>query len=628
MRFTHYKKYKNNLTKFIRILKANHHKQFFSQFKTNIRKTWQGIREIIGGKNKQGLPKVLIHENKQHEGDEKLAQIFNNFYGKIAEKTKAKIIPTETEFNTFLNNPNPTSFEILLPTPDDIQKYIEKLSDNKALGPNSIPTQILKLISPEIKLILSNRLNECINSGIFPDCLKLATITPVHKKDSKLNVENYRPVSLLSNISKIFEKILHNQIYSFLEDNNILFKNQFGFRKNHNTSHAISALTEDIRSALDENEFAVGIFVDLQKAFDTVGHDILLKKLEHYGIRENPLQLFKSYLSGRKQRVNIRGCHSDFLDIKHGVPQGSILGPLLFLIYINDLNKTIIHSKTFHFADDTGLLCRSTSLKKINKMVNHDLARLAIWLRANEISLNTKKTEIIIFRRKGKHINKNLNFKLSGQKLKLSTKVKYLGIILDEHLSWENQVNELCKKLSKTTGIIAKMRHFLSYKHLLGLYYAIFESHLNYCLHTMGFLKRDYLNQIYSIQKKALKYIHFKTQRDSPIPLFVQSKILPVDSLIILRHCLFALEIIQKKTPKYFEAFVRKSGNNHIHGTRSVRLAFVHSKSVTYGSHSLKNSFARSWNSIVPRINPFNSDVISKHTLKQNIKAKLLFDMV
>ena len=136
-------------------------------------------------------------------------------------------------------------------------------------------------------------------------------------------------------------------------------------------------------------------------------------------------------------------------------------------------------------------------------MVNHDLARLAIWPRANEISLNTKKTEIIIFRRKGKNINKNLNFRLSGQKLQLCTKVKYLGIIIDEHLSWVNQVNELCKKLSKTTGIIAKMRHFLSYKHLLGLHNALFESHLNYCLPTMGFLKREYLNQISSIQKNT-----------------------------------------------------------------------------------------------------------------------------
>lgn len=272
----------------------------------NLRKTWQGIRDIIGSKSKQGLPKVLIHENKQHEGDDKIAGIFNNFFDGIAQKTKSKIVPTNTNFNDFLQNPNPVSFELNPPTPDEILKIIGGLSDDKSVGPNSIPTSILKTVAPNINHIISDRINECIHHGTFPNCLKKANVSPVHKKDSKLNVENYRPISLLSNISKIFEKVLHDQLYSFLATHDILFTNQFGFRKNHNTSHAITALTEDIRSALDKNEFAVGVFVDLQKAFDTVGHVILLKKLEHYGIREGPLLLLKSYLSNREQCVTVR----------------------------------------------------------------------------------------------------------------------------------------------------------------------------------------------------------------------------------------------------------------------------------------------------------------------------------
>eukprot|EP00111_Clytia_hemisphaerica_P010509 TCONS_00030707-protein len=227
-------------------------------------------------------------------------------------------------------------------------------------------------------------------------------------------------------------------------------------------------------------------------------------------------------------------------------------------------------------------------------MVNQDLAEVSKWLRANEISLNTKKTEIIIFQRKGKQINKSLNFRLSGQKLKLSRKVKYLGIIIDEYLLWDDQMNELCKKLSKAVGILSKMRYFLSYKTLLNLYYALFESHLNYCMHTLGFIKRDYINRISSLQNKALRYMHFKTQRDHTAPLFIQSKILPVEPLVILRHCIFALQVIQNKAPKYFNGFILKLGQNHIHGTRSTKLALTLSKSVTYGSNNLKNSMARS----------------------------------
>lgn len=320
--------------------------------------------------------------------------------------------------------------------------------------------------------------------------------------------------------------------------------------------------------------------------------------------------------------------HSNFKTIKHGVPQGSILGPLLFLIYINDLHKAIKNSKTFHFADDTGLLCCDKSLKKLNRMVNHDLAELTKWLRANEISLNTKKTEIVIFRRKGKQISRKLNFRISGQKLKFSRHVKYLGVLIDEHLLWDDQIKELSGKLSKAAGILAKMRHFVNYKSLLNLYYALFEAHLNYCLPVLGYIKREHIHRLTMIQNKALKYIHFKTQRDSPTPLFLQSKILPINALVSLRHCILALDIMQNRAPKYFVNFVVKLGNNHLHGTRSTKLAYVLSNTVTYGSNNLKNSIARSWNFVIPKVAHFNSDSISKNSLKNHIKAQALFDLV
>lgn len=176
-----------------------------------------------------------------------------------------------------------------------------------------------------------------------------------------------------------------------MEDQNILYKNQFGFRKGHNTSHAIIALTEEIRAALDNNEFSVGIFVDLQKAFDTVDHKILLEKLNQYGVRGVANKVFESYLSNRQHCVNIRGESLNHIALQHGVPQGSILGPLLFLVYINDLNCAIKNSTTFHFADDTCLVYKNPSLKQLNRKVNQDLVMLAHWLRANRISLNTKK---------------------------------------------------------------------------------------------------------------------------------------------------------------------------------------------------------------------------------------------
>ena len=210
-------------------------------------------------------------------------------------------------------------------------------------------------------------------TGVFPSVLKTAKVVPVFKKDSKLNYSNYRPISLLSNIEKILEKLMYRRLYAFLDYNNIIYDLQFGFRQKYSTSHAFINITENIRKALDDGNIGCGVFVDLQKAFDTVDHQILLAKLNHYGIRGVSNDWFKSCLSNRNQYVSINGYESA---INCGVPQGSVLGPLLFLLYINELNQAIKFCKVHHFADDTNLLCLSNSIKKLSRLVNADLKHL------------------------------------------------------------------------------------------------------------------------------------------------------------------------------------------------------------------------------------------------------------
>ena len=273
-------------------------------------------------------------------------------------------------------------------------------------------------------------------------------------------------ISLLSNLNKIMEKLIFNRIYEFLEKYNCLYDLQFGFRSKHSTVHALISITESIRSALDDSTFVCGIFVDLQKAFDTVNHNILLNKLSHYGIRGTMNEWLKSYLQGRKQIVSINGVESELRELKHGVPQGSVSGPLLFLIYINDLNRCISNSKVYHFADDTNLLYINSCFKKLQKNLNYDLKRLTHWLDSDMISLNCTKTEVIYFRKKRSANLTTNKIKLNGKRLIPTDHIKYLGVYLDETLSGFAHYDILSKKLHIANSMLVRSREYLSINEL------------------------------------------------------------------------------------------------------------------------------------------------------------------
>ena len=293
-------------------------------------------------------------------------------------------------------------------------------------------------------------------------------------------------------------------MYSFLEKNNLLQDKQFGFRSKHSTTHALISLTESIKNFLDKKDIVSGIFIDLEKAFDTVNHSILCDKLNYYGFRGKFNDLIKSYLTNRKQFVSINGYDSTKLDITCGVPQGSTLGPLLFLLYINDLQNSLKFAKSSHFADDTCLTYSNKNPKTLETNLNHDLKNLTQWLRANRLSLNVDKTKLLIFKSKyNKNQYQDMIIKLLGKRLEPSTSVKYLGIHIDHNLSWDCHIKEMNAKLSRTNGILSNLRHYVPKKTMLSVYYALFYSHTTYGSLVWSLTTQKNLDSIFMLQKKV-----------------------------------------------------------------------------------------------------------------------------
>ena len=317
------------------------------------------------------------------------------------------------------------------------------------------------------------------------------------------------------------------------------------------------------------------MFIDLQKAFDTIDHNILLSKLYHCGVKGTPHQWFKSYLTGRQQYTRINHQKSSLSNVKYGVPQGSVLGPLLFLLYINDLNKAVVHSKFHHFADDTNLLYASHSLKNLNKTVNFDLSNLVQWLRGNKISLNVNKTEVVVFRSPTKQIYKNLNFRLSGQKTDPKRCTKYLGVIIDEHLSFNEYMNTLKQKLNRTNGILAKLRYYVTADVLKTIYYAFFDSHMKYACHIWGQVQNKTFDMIQRAQNKALRIISFKQFMEPSEPLYNQLKIIS-EWHIILNNCLFVFDNLTNNLSHLFDQFFKPFYLTTISGgCNSIYLIFL-----------------------------------------------------
>jgi len=626
----------------LRLSKKHYFSNYFQQHSSNAKKLWEGVNQIIASRTKPNSAINCLETNDENGNktnitNPKLISNFaNKYYTNIAgDILKKRKFDGNKHFRQYLKNPNTIKFLISQTNPKEIEEIIGSFDSSKGVGPNSIPPKILKQISHLISAPLSTIFNKSFRTGIFPGLLKISKINPIHKKDSKLLISNYRPISLLSNINKILEKLMFKRLYTFLEQYKCIYELQFGFRKNHSTNHAIISIIQKIQDSIQNNRFSIGVFIDLQKAFDTVNHSILLEKLDHYGISGISNTWFRSYLTERQQFVSISGGKSELTTIEHGVPQGSVLGPLLFLIYINDLHQCIINSTSFHFADDTNLLFvppNRVRNRNIVRRLNVDLKSLNNWLLANKISLNSSKTELIVFRKKGIQIP-DLNIKLNGVKLIPKSEIKYLGIIIDEHLTFKNHINIMNAKLKRANNLLALSRHYLPPNLLKQIYYSHFHTHLDYGCQVWGQTSAA-ISQTAILQKKAIRLMSFAPIDAPSSPLFKNLNILKLNDLITTNNIMFVHKTLNNLSPSHFNNFFNPYIPGHDYNTRndpssgfsippgSVSLANIQ-------TNSLKFKCGHDWNEMVKILYRSTSHTqrlldVSIFSLKRISKAHLI----
>jgi hypothetical protein len=480
-------------------------------------------------------------------------------------------MPKDKNFQIYLTHKYEYNFQFNNIDEGAITSIVNKLAPKTSCGFDGISTKLVKTIKFALIKPITIIVNQMLNSGIFPDKLKIAKITPIYKKEDENLFTNYRPISLLPAISKICEKVIFKQIYEFFKEKKMFYYAQYGFRSEHSTEFATLELVDKVMFEMDKMNTPISIFLDLSKAFDTLDHKILIEKLKYYGINGVALKLMESYMSNRKQYVVMDGIESDLMNITTGVPQGSILGPLLFIIYINDIANS---SKLFDFIiyeDDTTL---STTLEIIienpnntdlESKINLELASISDWLKTNKLSLNIKKCKYMIFHTPQKRIN-SLQLKIENISVERVHEFNFLGLMINENLNWKSHINKISNKISRSIGILNKLKYFLPFNAKFFIYNSLILSHLNFGILAWGYQ----CDRIVKLQKRAIRILSLSKYNAHTEPIFKALKLLKINDILKLQILKFYYKFKNNKLPYYLQnlPFINNTAI-HTHATRT-----------------------------------------------------------
>ena len=613
------KTYNGILKKTIRSAKLNYYHSQFDRYKKDSRKTWSIINDVLGKlKQKKDFPSYFkVNEENIHD-KQSIADQFNHFFATIGSNISNQNIDADPNaYKTYLKQNITSRFTFESITPVEVEKVIMRIQPKNSAGHDDISNRIIKYICPIIAAPLSVIINQSFTTGIFPQKLKVAKVIPIYKKDEETFFTNYRPISLLPVFSKILEKIAYAQFFKYLIVNNLLFNSQHGFRMSHSTETAAYEFIDVTNNFLDSGFIPLSLYIDLSKAFDTLDHTILLHKLKSYGITSSALTWFKSYLSNRNQFTLYDGFSSSSLPLNTGVPQGSVLGPLLFLVYINDICNASSECHMILYADDSTAVFPLSPLNIESGVshINNEIDKIYVWLTANKLTLNASKTRYMVFH----YVQKKIDFdsfpvlKINNLPIERCSNFDFLGLLVNENLSWQPHITKISTKISRTVGTLKRLQNTLPQHTLQTIYNSLILPHLNYCVLAWGYSAP----RIFNLQKRAIRIINRAKYNAHTEPLFKSNGVLQFPDIYTLKILKFYYKYIHNSVPSYFMNIFEPIINEHSYFTRPRNRILL--QLPQHNSSSIVLRY------ITPRVIASSPDIIIDKTLTHSYEGYSLY---